>query len=145
MRSGHPGAEQCPVCKAAVCEDHLLPLCGRRRSAASCCNVERRQHDGDGKLWFDVQQVYGVQNQLGQHYGGGAVDHWGWMLHSTAGHVIASAAVAVLPWAFPGGRLPLPPRPVIVCNGRRQRRVEDSLQQLWLFLAMLALLCFLLL
>jgi hypothetical protein len=82
-----------------------------------------------------------VNNRLrGQHNGS---HRWGWVWHSNAGCLIGSAAAAVLPRAFPGGWLsPLPPRPMIVGDGRR--RIKQSLHQIWLFLAVAALLCFLL-
>ncbi|TVU27617.1 hypothetical protein EJB05_19111, partial [Eragrostis curvula] len=130
MRSGQPAADKCPVCKATVSEDRLVYLYGRAGRRRPCYDEER--HCGHGELCFDVlHQTY-------QH------QHLGWVLHSNAGRVIAGAAVIMLPWAFPDGRLPLPPRPVIVCNGSRWKRVEDSLHQLWIFLAVAALLCFLL-
>ncbi|KAL6635403.1 hypothetical protein ACP70R_028074 [Stipagrostis hirtigluma subsp. patula] len=128
LRSGQPGAGRCPVCSAAVSEDRLVPLYGRGRA-----NVERREDDDVG----DRIENHHEQQQI--------MEHRGWMLlHSNAGCVIGGAAVAVLPWAFPGGRLPVTPRPVIACDGWRRRRVEDALHQIWLFLAASAVLCFLL-
>ncbi|KAK3155716.1 hypothetical protein QOZ80_2BG0206680 [Eleusine coracana subsp. coracana] len=97
MRSGHPAAHHCPVCKAAVSsEDRLLQL-------------------------YLLYRHHQPPPPPPRH------------CNSNAGLLIA---IAVLP--------PLQqPRPVIICNGRQHKKVEDSLQQLWLFLAVAALLCFL--
>ncbi|CAN6238972.1 unnamed protein product [Urochloa humidicola] len=123
MRStGLPGGRHCPVCKAAVSEGRLRPLRSRRSPSIGTKDPTR--------------------NLRGQHY---CDHHWGWVLRSNAGCLIRSAAEAVFPWAFPGGRLlPVPPRPVIGDDRRRQWRVKQSLHQIWLFLAVSTLLCFLL-
>ncbi|KAL6911300.1 hypothetical protein ACP4OV_000105 [Aristida adscensionis] len=125
LRSGRPGAGRCPVCKAAVSEDRLVPLYGRRGGGGGGANVEHRPDDGVGEV---VRSMGRTQNQR---------FHRGWvLLHSNAG----GAAVAVLPRAFPAGR-----PPAIARGGRRQRKVEDALHQIWIFLAVSAVLCFLLL
>ncbi|GJM87423.1 hypothetical protein PR202_ga03374 [Eleusine coracana subsp. coracana] len=110
MRSGHPAAHHCPVCKAAVSsEDRLVKLYllyGRRHHQPPppppppprcCCKYKYRA-----------------------------------LQYSNAGLLIA---IALLPLQQP--------RPVIFCNGRQHKKVEHSLHQLWLFLAVAALLCFL--
>lgn len=103
MRSGQPGAQRCPVCKAAVSEDRLVRLYGLQQPRRRC-------------------------------------NDQGWvLLHSNAGRVIS-----MLPTAFTGSRLPLPPRPAITCNDGLTKAVGNSLHQLWRFLAVASLLCFLL-
>ncbi|KAG2655136.1 hypothetical protein PVAP13_1NG549500 [Panicum virgatum] len=115
MRRWMRSADHCPVCRAAVSEGRLLPLC----------------HDHSDLRCFHVRPTAAIVNNNSNHWGAS------WVWHSNAGCLISSAAAAVLPWAFP-----VPPRPMIVGDGHR--RVKQSLHQLWLFLAVAALLCFLL-
>lgn len=165
LKSKQHGSGRCPVCKASVSEDHLVPLFGRGRAvdAARCKggvripsrppvpNAEHRRHlqdrDDDG-VDLDIQPM--------PRFGGNYSDmdyHRAWapVFHSNAECLLGGIALAVLPWAT--RRLPAPPPPLHqngVYGGdwrmaRRQGRAASRLQQIWLFLAMVALVCFLLL
>ncbi|XP_037439382.1 E3 ubiquitin-protein ligase RMA2-like [Triticum dicoccoides] len=155
-KSRASSSARCPVCKAAVSEDHLVPLYGRAAATLSpaggrggrVCqvprglpvpgagpNVERLQepdlHDGGNFYYYENIGINGLDC-------------------SNAERLLGGIALAVLlPWATRGGGRPPPPSLYRDGEGwrmaRQQRRVARRLWQLWVFLAMVAFLCFLLL
>ncbi|XP_048528297.1 E3 ubiquitin-protein ligase RMA2-like [Triticum urartu] len=149
---------RCPVCKAAVSEDHLVPLYGRARAATlspaggrggSVCRVPRRSpvpgpnveerlqgadlHDGGNFYYYENIGINGLDCSNEERLLGGI------------------ALAVLLPWATRGGGTGRPPPPSLYRDGegwrmaRQQRRVARRLRQMWVFLAMVAFLCFLLL
>nr|BAJ90944.1 predicted protein [Hordeum vulgare subsp. vulgare]BAJ92140.1 predicted protein [Hordeum vulgare subsp. vulgare] len=143
----------CPVCKAAVSEDHLVPLYGRARAATvspaggRVCQVQRRppatepnaerlegRDSDDGGSFYYYYDNVGISNGLDCY---------------NAERLLGGIALAVLiPWAARGGGRPPPPSLYRDGEGwrmaRQQRRVARRLRQIWVFLAMLAFLSFLL-
>ncbi|KAL6911735.1 hypothetical protein ACP4OV_000540 [Aristida adscensionis] len=167
-----PARRQCPVCKAAVSPDALVPLYGRGGSGSSKkpprgpASIPRRpavrHSDGGGgghhhrsveadapapqprPAWHRADAA-GYDALLPLPFGDRG------MMHSTAGGVLGGMAGAVLPWVLRGQVQPPSlhyPYPSPYQMSPRQRRwhmeVERSLHQIWFFLFVFVVLCLLL-
>jgi E3 ubiquitin-protein ligase RNF5 len=150
--------QQCPVCKATLSPDTLVPLYGRGGSSKKSPNgmvIPRRpkvhretvEHQNSRSLVNDRDHHQNMEavppNRLFQHphsrttefdfiYPPAPVSRG--LIHSTAGGVLGDMAEAVLPWAF-RGQLPLSlyytsPHYVAAQNGRpRLRRQELEIER----------------
>ncbi|KAL6633898.1 hypothetical protein ACP70R_026569 [Stipagrostis hirtigluma subsp. patula] len=169
-----PARRQCPVCKAAVSPDELVPLYGRGGSSSSkkpppgLASIPRRpavraQHSediGHGHHRHRSAEIDAAARQPRQaRYDADAArfdailpppfgDRG--MMHSTAGGVLCGMAVAVLPWVLRGQVQPpslFYPSPYHHLSPRQRRRhmeLERSLHQIWFFLFVFVVLCLLL-
>ncbi|XP_072984201.1 E3 ubiquitin-protein ligase RMA1H1-like [Typha latifolia] len=157
--------QQCPVCKASLSRDALVPLYGRGGQSAAKSNqslgIPSRplvHREGIQYRADDEQRANGRPPTRHTRYGGGggvSLDHpmETRVIHSTAGGVLGEMAVAVLPWVL-GNQVPTSmyyTSPYYVAgNGgsprlrRQEMEVERSLHQIWFFLFVFALLCLLL-
>lgn len=162
---------QCPVCKAAVSADALVPLYGRggssraKKPSRGPASIPRRPalrqsvQDSDNGAHNHRNVETDAPARTPRHHAEGAqfggllpapfVDRG--MMHSTAGGVLGGMAVAVLPWVLrgqaqaPGMYYSNPPYHLM--NPRQRRRhmeLERSLHQIWFFLFVFVLLCLLL-
>ncbi|CAN6232619.1 unnamed protein product [Urochloa humidicola] len=168
---GNPARRRCPVCKAAVSPDALVPLYGRGGSSRAqkpprglAGSIPRRpalrqsardSDNGGGNRHHrnvETDAPARAPQQAGHHADAllppPFVDRG--MMHSTAGGVLGGMAVAVLPWVL-RGQAPPPgmfySSPYHLMNPRQRRRhmeVERSLHQIWFFLFVFVLLCLLL-
>ncbi|CAL5020666.1 unnamed protein product [Urochloa decumbens] len=170
--SGSSARRRCPVCKAAVSPDALVPLYGRGGSSRAkkpprglaAGSIPRRpalrqsardsDNGGGGHHHRNVETHAPARApQQAAHHADAFLpppfaDRG--MMHSTAGGVLGGMAVAVLPWVL-RGQAPPPgmfySSPYHLMNPRQRRRhmeVERSLHQIWFFLFVFVLLCLLL-
>ncbi|RCV07492.1 hypothetical protein SETIT_1G249200v2 [Setaria italica] len=175
--AGSSARRRCPVCKAAVSPDALVPLYGRGGSSRAkkppprglASSIPRRpalrqqsargSDNGGGHHHRNVETDAPARApQQARHHADAArfdallpppfVDRG--IMHSTAGGVLGSMAVAVLPWVL-RGQAQAPgmhySSPYHLMNPRQRRRhmeLERSLHQIWFFLFVFVLLCLLL-
>ncbi|KAJ0967082.1 hypothetical protein J5N97_023999 [Dioscorea zingiberensis] len=157
--------QQCPVCKAALSENTLVPLYGR-----GCTNSEK-QPNSRVPRWRpavqrdtgEIQTLVHRQQHQQQQYLESHIDPYDSNVHSAsletrvinsrAGEPLGGIASAVLPWAFRRQEaqrmhnLSMNHQMVNVGNWRmrmQEREVERSLHQIWIFLSCCALLCLIL-
>uniref|UniRef100_A0A0A9CS49 E3 ubiquitin-protein ligase RMA n=1 Tax=Arundo donax TaxID=35708 RepID=A0A0A9CS49_ARUDO len=160
---------RCPVCKAAVSPDALVPLYGRggrsssKKSTRGLASIPRRpavrhsaqDDDNSGHHHRDVE-TDAPSRQPRHHADAAHFDAFlpppfgdRRMMHPTAGGVLGGMAVAVLPWVL-RGQVQAPsmyyPSPYHLSprQGRWDMELERSLHQLWFFLFVFVLLCWLL-
>lgn len=161
----------CPVCKAAVTPDAVVPLYGRGSSARrekpprGVGSIPRRpvvRHSADEsdhhhRMHIDDRATEGPR-QARHHAGAAEFDlvfptppfgDRGMMQSTTAGGMLGGMAMAVLPWVLRGQEQPPSmyfPSPYHLTPSQRRRNieVERSLHQIWFFLFVFVLLCFLL-
>ncbi|GJM85648.1 hypothetical protein PR202_ga02119 [Eleusine coracana subsp. coracana] len=150
--------QSCPVCKAAVTPDALVPLYGRGSSV-------RAMKPPHGVLSIPRRPAVRQSDQdrpgpppRGRHHAGAAEFDLAFplpfrdrgMTHSTmAGGMLGGLAMAALPWVLRGQEQPPSmyfPSPYHLTPSQRRQHVEleRSLHQIWFFLSVLVLLCFLL-
>lgn len=159
--------QQCPVCKSPISLNTLVPLYGRgsgkltakdkglgipnRRAVLRdvIASVIDEQHpsaaNSDGYVGFNQP----LQHHHHHHY---HPSPWGGMgvFSSTAGSMLGGLAIAILPLVFNrlgGGEMYLSRSNHLTTTRNstspRERRVEDSLHQIWAFLFCCAILCLL--
>ncbi|KAJ1702128.1 hypothetical protein LUZ63_001907 [Rhynchospora breviuscula] len=147
---------QCPVCKAAVSQDSLVPLYGRGQSfkKQDLQNQNQNQHIPRRPQPHRETNV-NQPNVAPQHdyvYPVSA-PMLSPVIHSTAGGVLGGMALAVLPWFTRNGAAHIPANMFytspyqFVAVGRQRRQeimMEKVLHQICIFLALFALLCLLL-
>ncbi|KAJ3680343.1 hypothetical protein LUZ60_016621 [Juncus effusus] len=142
--SVHSG--QCPVCKASLAQDSLVPLYGRGQTFNTSQNqsqiIPRRPKP---HLETSTTQQSAVQNEYMSV--SSPVMPSSPVIHSISGGVIGGMALAVM--RNVGGEVPTfytsPYQFVTVGRRRRQEmEVEKSLHQICVFLSVFALLCLLL-
>lgn len=155
---------QCPVCKAAVSPDALVPLYGRGGSSSSAkkppprglasipCRPALRQSAQDGGGHHHHRHAETDADAHAAQFDALLPTPFGGrgMMRSTAGGMLGGMAVAVLPMVLRGQAQP----PAMHYSGTyhlmspRQRRwhmeVERSLHQIWFFLFVFVALCLLL-
>ncbi|KAK3154733.1 hypothetical protein QOZ80_2BG0194470 [Eleusine coracana subsp. coracana] len=155
----------CPVCKAAVTPNALVPLYGRGSSARpekpprGVLSIPRRPAVPQSDQHHHHQQQRNVQPDRpgpprGRHHAGAAEFDLVFpppfrdraMTHSM---MAGGLAMAALPWVLRGQEQPPSmyfPSPYHLTPSQRRQHVEleRSLHQIWLFLFLLVLLCFLL-
>ncbi|KAJ1280132.1 hypothetical protein BS78_04G208200 [Paspalum vaginatum] len=156
--AGSSARRQCPVCKAAVSPDALVPLYGRGGSSSA-----KEPWRGLGSIPRRPALRQSAQGQQGgvngrrnvetdapdraprRHHADAAqldvllptpfVDRG--MMHSTAGGVLGGMAVAVLPWVLRGQAQPQPPGmyyaspPYHLMNPRQRRRHMELERRTW--------------
>ncbi|CAN6238776.1 unnamed protein product [Urochloa humidicola] len=166
--SGSSARRRCPVCKATVSPDALVPLYGRGGSSRAkkpprglagsiprrpALRQSARDSNNGGAGGGHYRNVETDAPQQAAHHADALLpplfaDRG--MMHSTAGGVLGGMAVAVLPWVLRGQA---PPPGMFysstyhLMNPRQRRRhmeVERSLHQIWFFLFVFVLLCLLL-
>ncbi|KAJ8504847.1 hypothetical protein OPV22_005733 [Ensete ventricosum] len=156
--------QQCPVCKAALHHDALVPLYGGGRHGAKKPRpdheVPRRppptQPPSPGAY---EEQQYPETRPYTRHHHQHPNHGWEYMsgaprvIHSTAGGLLGGLVVAILPWVFrnqewPGIYYSSPYHMGGDVGSGRLRRQEmelkRSLHQIWLFLVCCAIVCLLL-
>ncbi|KAM0949445.1 putative transcription factor C2H2 family [Dioscorea sansibarensis] len=158
--------QQCPVCKAALSENTLVPLYGRGHYTTggkhSNSQVPQRRHavqydNGDRQLLVhhhQHQQRRHLESHMDTSNGNphsASVENR--VMNSTAGEVLGGIASAVVPWAFRGQapgmyNLSMNHQTTVNAGNLRLRQhemeMERSLHQIWLFLSCCALLCLIL-
>ncbi|URD80420.1 Zinc finger, C3HC4 type (RING finger) [Musa troglodytarum] len=155
--------QQCPVCRAVLSQDTLIPLygCGRHSTKGDSAVPHRptlhRHRDGatitsareHGSPRMNEAQQPQFHHQ--HHYPSYAAQMSPWFC-STTGSVLGGLAISILPWVFRNHDASIyysnlhhltfdvsSPR-----LRRQQMQVESSLHQIWLFLFFCAILCLLL-
>lgn len=161
LRHTNVPTAQCPVCKAAVSQDNLVPLYGRGQSfkkhdlqTQNQVIPRRPQPSRETHNNNTHQQPPNVPPQHEYVYPVQAAPMWSPVIHSTAGGVLGGVALAVLPWLFRNGAMHIPPASMFYASpyqfvtvGRQRRQelaMEKVLHQLCVFLSIFALLCLLL-
>ncbi|KAJ4759553.1 RING/U-box superfamily protein [Rhynchospora pubera] len=145
---------QCPVCKAAVSQDSLVPLYGRGQSFKKQDlqnqnqpiprrpQPHRETNVNQPNVAPQHEYVYPVSAPMLSP-----------VIHSTAGGVLGGMALAVLPWFTRNGAAHIPANMFytspyqFVAVGRQRRQeivMEKVLHQICIFLGLFALLCLLL-
>ncbi|OEL17482.1 hypothetical protein BAE44_0021507 [Dichanthelium oligosanthes] len=171
--AGSSARRRCPVCKAAVSSDGLVPLYGRGGSSSASAkkpprglasSIPRRpalrqgaQDSGTGGHHHHTDAPAPAPQRAPHHADAAQFDALlappfvdRGMMHSTAGGVLRGMAVAVLPWVLRGQAQPpgmYYSSPYHLMNPRQRRRhmeLERSLHQIWFFLFVFVLLCLLL-
>ncbi|CAL9769840.1 unnamed protein product [Musa acuminata subsp. burmannicoides] len=158
---------QCPVCKAHLSEDTLIPLHGhgshriKRDSDVPCRPTFHlnRHHvldhgasntdEEDNSLYQPMQQPQFHHNYYHQDRSSPPIAP---LFHSMTRDVLGGLAASILPWVDRNHGLNLyyaePYQFALSGNSARLRRqqmqVENSLHEIWLFLCCCALLCLLL-
>ncbi|KAJ0966730.1 hypothetical protein J5N97_023647 [Dioscorea zingiberensis] len=142
---------QCPVCKASLSRDALVPLYGRGNTSIDTKNssqspeIPKRPRPGyspSDEFDIDHHHYDHHHNYQYQYYSGGSPPHWPTetsVFRSTAGGVIEGIAVSILPSMFQDRDSIYYSRPQLISeNNPRLRRqeiqAERSLNQLWSFL-----------
>ncbi|RRT46468.1 hypothetical protein B296_00012945, partial [Ensete ventricosum] len=164
---GGEASQQCPVCKAALFQQSLVPLYGRGHStkaAQQSLDIPRRpsfpreaieqrllqlNEEQDPVMQQQQQHRHHVIESSGDHAPPFSPLAAARVTNSVAGEVLGGMAVAVLPWMFrdQGWASIYYPSPYhVVGNGVRRQEVElaRSLHQIWVFLFCCAILCLLL-
>ncbi|TVU03002.1 hypothetical protein EJB05_51466, partial [Eragrostis curvula] len=166
-RSSAARRQCCPVCKAAVSPDALVPLYGRGSSSSRPKKppprglasiprrpaVRHRARDSDHHYRnVETNPPAQVRREADaaqfdflfpSPFGDRGV------MHSTTGGMLGGMAMAVLPWVLRGQEQPpsmyFPsPYHLTPSQRRREMELERSLHQIWFFLFVFVLLCFLL-
>lgn len=148
-------SHHCPVCKAFLSRDALVPLYGRGNSSPQSPEIPKRPPSvcrPDNQ--FDINHHHYVHHNDYQYFSSNIPPYWPMetsVFRSTAGEVIEGIAVSILPWMFRDRNSIYYSRPQLMnasANNPRLRRqemqAEISLHQLWSFLCCLAILCLLL-
>ncbi|URE01789.1 E3 ubiquitin-protein ligase [Musa troglodytarum] len=161
---GGESSRQCPVCKAALFRQSLVPLYGRghsTKSAQQSLDIPRRpsfpREAIEQRLLQLNEEQDPVMQQQRRHVIESSGDHAppfsplaaARVTNSAAGEVLGGMAVAVLPWMFRDqewASIYYPSPYHVVGNGVRRQEVElaRSLHQIWVFLFCCAILCLLL-
>ncbi|KAJ6806067.1 E3 ubiquitin-protein ligase RMA3-like [Iris pallida] len=155
MQSPAASPRRCPVCKAPLSEDALIPLYGRGGGGlATGPKGSRKNRHLDVPKRPNVHRdviasIRSPSDDDGYIDGQGhPAPRWGASVFgSTAGGVLGGLAVAMYPLAARSGHLARPYRFERSGSSPRERRrevlVEESLHQIWLFLSCAAVLCLL--
>jgi E3 ubiquitin-protein ligase RNF5 len=159
---------RCPVCKAVVTPDALVPLYGRGSSSRSMksprdpasiprrSDVLRSAQESDHHLYRNVQTDRTTRGprrnaeatQFDLLFPPPPFGDRG-MTYSTTGGLLGGMAMAVLPRALRGGQEQPPsmyfPSPYHLTPNQRRRymELERSLHQIWFFLFVFVVLCLL--
>ncbi|WOL06052.1 E3 ubiquitin-protein ligase [Canna indica] len=166
--------QQCPVCKAALLQQSLVPLYGRGQSIKEApqqiVDVPRRPSFHREAIERRLLQLSEEQDpatqplHFAEHQQHHILDHpfvnagsefpVTRVLHSTSGEVLGGMAEAVLPWMFRNqewARVYYSSPYHLTGNGggsprvrRQEMQLERSLHQIWVFLFCCAILCLLL-
>lgn len=151
--------QQCPVCKSPLSQNSLVPLCGRGSSNPTAKNkgLDIPNRPAVPRSATDEQHL-GFNQPVQQHHhhhhryylspwGGGTG-----VFSSAVGGVLGGLAIAIVPLVSRnnrggGGETYVSRLSRLTTTGnstsRRERRVEDSLHQIWAFLLCCAVLCLL--
>ncbi|KAJ0970109.1 hypothetical protein J5N97_022986 [Dioscorea zingiberensis] len=146
--------QQCPVCKAALSENTLVPLYSRGHNTTTeksnwngsipCRPTVHTDQEQPTYQYHELQQGLFAMTRPSVETR---------IMNSTAGRVLGGMAIAVLAWAFridetPGLYHSNPYHQMVNGGNMRLRRQEievgRSLHQIWIFLFCCAMLCLLL-
>ncbi|ONK79699.1 uncharacterized protein A4U43_C01F9140 [Asparagus officinalis] len=139
--------QQCPVCKSPVSENSLVPLYGRGSSnltpKSKTLDIPKRP-----VILGDLSSVNMHRPMEGHNHHHHHHHYYPSPWSSTAGGVLGGLAIAILPLFSrnsQGGEMYLSRLSNLVTSGnsvsQRERRVEDSLHQIWAFLFCCAVFC----
>ncbi|KAM0938795.1 putative transcription factor C2H2 family [Dioscorea sansibarensis] len=138
--------QRCPVCKATLSSNTLVPLYSRGHDSALKNSSRSSDIPRRPSIHSDQEQHHGLHNMSPRPMETR-------IMNSTAGGVLGGMAIAVLPWVFRNdaslGLYHSNSYYQIVSGGntrlrRQEMELETSLHQIWIFLFCCTMLCLLL-